>query len=532
MAAAPLRGMDVRSKGSAEDFLRPRGDITTVLDLVDRDSQDNTYFPLDAEGSWFHQEEKKIHPTSVSIQEFPVRGPAQWGGRFSFEIGSLSAAGDLLQSVMIQVTLGHWYNPRILYQLYRGELTTDVHGSPSYDEYWTFCNSLGTCLIEYADLIVNEQRIERITGEWIRVWLTLGAERGTAISIATDAVGAVPVASLGGNGGAGGAGGAGTAFDARRPYPVENGVYVCVLPFFFLRTRLAETFPLLSCHEGSVRIDVKLREFGDMVRRVVGYRRSCGDTPLGKTVSFQTTTPPSSQVISDTAMIAPEFRDFRMITTCVLVGAGLRQKFLRRPFEQLVKSVQIFSFEEPLKYLVSKGNALAGDMVEVQLPLELNHPVVELIWVLRRKGVRVNNEWTNFTPSLERESRWNRVVPAWLERGVIRVNGQEVVSAEGDWFRQHIAGVHQGGFTAYQAGIYGYSFSRAPESHQPSGSANMSRASSITLGLRVRTPLTAPLPVDAVFDPAVVEGWEVFVFAVHWQWLRFQNGLCERIFVD
>lgn len=515
-------------------YVRPRGDITTVLDLTDRDAQDNTYFPLDTDGSWFHSEEKKTYPTAVSIQEFPQRGPAQWGGRFTFEIGSLASMGDLLQSVMLQVKLGHWYNPRVLYQLYRGELTTDSDPESGYtEEYWTFCNSLGTCLIEYADFIVNEQQIERITGEWIRVWLTLNAERGTLAGVSSDAVGAVPFTALAP--GEGREGGRGTAFDARRPYPVEDGTYHCLLPFFFLRTRLAETFPLLSCHEGSVRIDIKLRPFEDMVRRVLGYRRSCGDVPLGKRVSlFTTTTSPGGAgavVTSDTASVVPEFRDFRVVTTCVLLSAGLRQKFLRQPFEQLVKNVQTFSFEEPLKYLVSKGNAMAGDVVEVQLPLELNHPVTELVWVLRRKGVRINNEWTNFTPVLEHESGWNRVYPAWLESAVIRVNGQEVATAEGDWFREHIAGVHQGGYTAYQAGVYGYSFSRDPESHQPSGSANMSRASSVTLGLRVRTPLTA-VPPGAVFDADVVGGWEVFVFAVHYQWLRFQNGLCSRLFSD
>lgn len=530
MAAAPLRGLDSRIKGNGgQDFLRPRGDITTVLDLTDRDSQDNTYFPLDAEHSWFHNETRKTHPTAVSVQEFTQRGPAQWGGRFSFEIGSLSTAGDLLQSILLQVKLGHWYNPRVLYQLYRGELTTDT--DLYSEEYWTFCNSLGTCIIEYADFIVNEQRLERITGEWIRVWLTLNAERGTLVGVSTDAVGAVPFSSLGGGGL-----GTGTGFDARRPYPVEDGTYYCLLPFFFLRTRLAETFPLLSCNEGSVRVDVKLRPFEDVVRRVLGFRRTCNDVPLGKTVSLVTTGvgggAGGAVVTSETATVVPEFRDFRIVTTCVLLSTGLRQKFLRLPFEQLVKTVQLFSFEEPLKYLVTKRNALAGDTVDIQLPLELNHPVVELIWVLRRKGVRINNEWANFTPVLEREGGGGKVYPSWLEGATLRVNGQEMVSAEGDWFREHIAGVHQGGYTAYQGGVYGYSFSREPEAHQPSGSANMSRATSVSLGLRVRTPMAMPLPAGCVFDEEVIGGWEVFVFAVHYQWLRFQNGLCERLFTD
>jgi len=38
------------------------------------------------------------------------------------------------------------------------------------------------------------------------------------------------------------------------------------------------------------------------------------------------------------------------------------------------------------------------------------------------------------------------------------------------------------------------------------------------------------LPVPCVFDPAVTGGWEVFVFAMHYNWLRFENGLCNRIF--
>jgi hypothetical protein len=509
-------------------YQRPRGDITTVLDLTDRDAQDNTYFPLDAEGSWFHEgstEAKTTHPTALSIQEFPQRGPAEWGGRFSFEIGSLATMGDLLQSVMLQIRLGHWYDAATLYALARGEITTDVGvgGVGGFSEdYWTFCNSLGTAIIEWADLVVNEQRIERITGEWCRVWQTLGLDRGSAVGVAADAVGLVApwrlrVPDV-----------LDTAFHPRRPYPVEDGLYECVLPFFFLRGGLTETFPLLSCHEGSVRIDVQLRSFEDMVRRFVGSR-GCGDVPLGQTVRFRSVGGGGGGgdvVTTQTATVRPAFRDFRIVTASVLLGAEMRRKFLRRPFEQMVRLVQTFSFDEPLKYLVSKANG-AADVVDIQLPLELNHPVVELVWVFRRRGVRENNEWVNFTPVLEREwpagATVDAVYPPWLVEGVIRVNGSEVVRANGDWFREHVAGVHSGGVRAWDACVYGYSFSRDPESHQPSGSANMSRATSVTLGLRVRTPLAAP---------AGEGGWEVFVFAVHYQWLRFQNGLCSRVFSD
>jgi len=510
---------------AGKDYFRPRGDITTVLDVTDRDAQDNTYFPLDTDGSWFHHEEHaRVYPTALSIQEFPHRGPAEWGQFFTFEVGSLHA-GDLLHSIMLQIQLGSWYNPRVLYQLYRGELTTDVVGSA--ESYWTFCNSLGTSLVEYADLVVGGQTVERLTGEWIRVALTLGADTNSLTGLSTDAIGAVPYSLLEPSEVVR------TAFHPRRPFPVEDGMYYCILPFFFLRTRLAQSFPLLSCNEGSVRVDIKLRPFEEMVRRFVGYRANAMDTPLGKSVAFLTAgVGGGATVTTDTAACAPDFRDLRVVTACSLLSGGLRQKFLRQPFEQLVKLVQPFSFEEPLKYLVSKPNPRA-DTVEIQLPLELNHPVVELVWVMRRKGVRVNNEWTNFTPVLGMEATVGRKVQPWISQATIRINGQELISAEGDWFRDHIAGVHRSGYTAYQSYVYGYSFSRAPEDHQPSGSANMSRSTSVTLRLSVRTPMERSLdtlPSPCVFDPNVVQGWEVFVFAVHYQWLRFQNGMCERLF--
>ena len=85
-----------------KDYFRPRGDITTVLDLTNRDSQDNTYFPIDSQHSWFYYKNTIVHPTSMSIQEFTQRGPAEWGQKCSFEIGSL-AAGDLFHTIHVQI---------------------------------------------------------------------------------------------------------------------------------------------------------------------------------------------------------------------------------------------------------------------------------------------------------------------------------------------------------------------------------------------------------------------------------------------
>jgi hypothetical protein len=496
---------------ASQDYFRPRGDITTVLDLANRDSQDNTYFPIDSDKSWFHYNEMLTHPTTVSIQEFTQRGPADWGQKCSFEIGALSA-GDLFHTIHVQIQLSSWYNESIVQQLQMGQITPI---DPT--TMWTYCNALGTSIIEYAEFIVNDQTLERITGEFIATYMNLYYNKNTYFGIQYDAIGAVPYPFLHTSSVSQ------TAFNPNRPFPTENGSIFCALPFFFSRCK-EEVFPLLSCNEGNVRVDIKLRPFTDVIRRYTGYRQTCDDTPLQRSVTFQQN---QTTVITQTAPQPPPFKDFRIVTGCSLITGSMRDKFLRKPFEQLVKVVQLFSFEEPLKYSINKSST---DFVEIQLPLELNHPVTELIWVLRRKAVKINNEWANFSPAISLESSPTQVYPSWINQATIRINGSEVISAPGDWFREHIARKHQGGLTAYRQYVYGYSFAEYPSDHQPSGTANMSKATSVTLNLRVNQPITQPLPADCQFDQTVVGGWEVFVYAMHYNWLRFENGICNPLF--
>ena len=103
-----------------------------------------------------------------------------------------------------------------------------------------------------------------------------------------------------------------------------------------------------------------------------------------------------------------------------------------------------------------------------------------------------------------------------------------VEQADGEWWRQSIANSHKGGWSAWAAYTYGYSFALQPDNHQPTGSVNMSRASSVRLDLRVKVPKGVAVP--AGFDADVGQGWEVFVYAIHLNWIRFENGICQKLF--
>jgi hypothetical protein len=174
--------------------------------------------------------------------------------------------------LVLQFRLGHWYPFHAIANLEKGTWTVD----PTYQS-WTYANNLGLSIIEYAEFEVGDQTVERITGEFIQTFLSTYSDVNMLYGYATDGAGRGTLADLATNS---------HGFDKNRPWPTQNGNYFTVLPFFFFRNRLKEIFPLLSCTEGTVRVNVKLRSFQEMVRSSRGFRESCDETPLNQTATF------------------------------------------------------------------------------------------------------------------------------------------------------------------------------------------------------------------------------------------------------
>ena len=491
---------------------RPRGDVTTVIDLASRNAQDDYFFPINSNNSWFHRDSGyTTYPATMAAQEFTHKGTAAWGGRLTFELGALQT-GDLLQALSVQIRLGHWYNQQILQNIAGGTYVVDPSASP-----WTYINSLGPSIIQYAEFEVGDQTLERIDGEFIKAYAALIPDVNMLFGFSNDGYGITSLANVATNRG---------SMNPNRPWPTQDGVYFCLLPFFFMRTRQKEVFPLVACAEGSVRVHIQLRSFADCVRSTNGFRQSCVETPLGTTTHFLTADSSFNYVNPDQV---PPFQDFRVLTYTGLVSEAVRKAYIHKPFEQLSKFLTRYHFDEPYKYLTSKTNS-NSDTIEVSLPLELNHPTQEIMWVFRRKATTINNEWFNYSPIVETQYNPISVPQDWLVYATLRVNGMVVQQAPGEWWRQSISKVHKGGWNSWAAHTYGYSFALNPDEHQPSGSINMSRASSVRLDLRVKVPKAVPVPSG--FDADVAQGWEVFVYAIHLNWLRFENGLCQKLFED
>jgi hypothetical protein len=470
---------------------RPLGDQTTLIDIADRDEMDDTLFPLDATKSWFTRtQSRRVLPFTPVIQEFTTKGVLDFGQKFVFEIGSVNA-GDLLFTVALQVQLGHWFPPDIVLAIQEQTLT---YTNPQ--DAWFYANSLGTSLIQKAEFIVGDHVLETIDGDLSAIYNTLFTDLNMQFGLSTDAYGSVDIPTL-------------LDRNPSQVFPTTSGFLTCILPFSFQRVRLQNGFPLISCREKTVRIEVTLRPFSECIRIAGGIRPSCNTTPLNTEFQFNTQT-------VTTGGVAPTFADARLLTYGVMTDGKLRTALLKAPFERIFREVQSFHFSEPKKYVVNSG----GGMVRLQLPLEVNGPVEEIVWVIRRKAVNLNNEWTNYSNTLE--SEYNSVYnpfQSMLDYATIQVNGTPLIEAEGDFYRRHIAMAHKGGSKAYNSFIYGYTFAQKPGEHNPSGWMNASKSTDVRMRIDVRPPNGSE---DLEF--------EVLVYCFALNWVRFENGIANKLF--
>ena len=254
--------MDINQK-DGYGTKQPRGGATTLLDLVSRDIQDNTLFPLNASVTRFTRDETlRTVPMSSIMREFTFKGPAVLGHTFIFELGH-SHCGDLISGLFIQLQLGDW-----LTKIFRQKFIQQKYVIRNPNDLWTYCNSIGTAVLEEATLEVDDQVLEKITGDSVQVSSILFPDLNTHYGLA-DTVGLKSIDYI-------------KKLNGNNPFLTEDGWVTVPLMFSMLRERVTATFPLVACRDGTMRIRVTLKKFNQVVRILSGSRESCIDSPLGK----------------------------------------------------------------------------------------------------------------------------------------------------------------------------------------------------------------------------------------------------------
>ncbi len=365
----------------------------------------------------------------------------------------------------------------------------------------SLCNYYGLRIINYVEIEIGGQRIDKQYGQWLHIWNELTQEPGKQAGYA-KMVGNVPqLTNLIVQGGETCdddcvSGEPNTSNEVQNCAP-EYTLYI-PLQFWFCRNP-GLALPLIALQYHEVRINLT---FNDI-------RNLCFDyAPQNSNVNVI-----RDRVAAANLVAASLYIDY------IYLDTDERRKFAQVSHEYLIDVLQFTGGES----ITSSSN---------KLKLNFNHPCKELVWVVQRDSFvscdpLVTLPWKGQQP-FNFSDWWDRSV---LESGysvtrvegmagrnpvitaLIQLNGHDRFSVrEGRYFNEVQPYQHHTNIPA--VGINVYSFALQPEQHQPSGTCNLSRIDNTTLLLTVSNNAVGTTTTSTVY-----------VYATNYNVLRVMSGM-------
>jgi Major capsid protein N-terminus/Large eukaryotic DNA virus major capsid protein len=415
--------------------------------------------------------------------ENPFNGAPNFGKQVTCTI---QRNGDLIYRMYLQATL-----PSV------SLLSSDGSGAQ-----FRWLNWVGHNLIDYVELQIGGQRIDKHYGQWLHIWNELTQEPGKQAGYAKMVGNTPQLTNLLVQGGeacdnycAGGE--PNTANEVLNCSP-EYTLYI-PLQFWFCRNP-GLALPLIALQYHEVRINL---QFNDLQNLMWSYAPQGGSS----TSVIQTR-------VGNAGLVAAS-----LYVDYIYLDTDERRKFAQVSHEYLIEVLQFTGGES----ITSSSN---------KLKLNFNHPCKELVWVVQRDSysscdANVINPWKGQQP-FNFSDWWDRSA---LESGysitrvegmagnnpcitaLIQLNGHDRFQVrEGRYFNE--VQPYQHHTNVPSVGINVYSFALQPEQHQPSGTCNLSRIDNTTLLLTVSN--------NAV---GVATSSTVYVYATNYNVLRVMSGM-------
>jgi len=402
-----------------------------LLQLVAQGKQD-VFLTGNPQVTWFKMVYRRYTNFSIESQIIPFDSQPDFGRRITV---LLPRKGDLLGKLMLEVQLPALYD--------------SVTGDPV-----SYSNSVGHVLIQEVSIEIGEQEIDKQTGEWMEMWsnftITEDKRQGWNNMIAKTTGGGqgnAPSSSVG----------------------LYGPLYLYIPLRFWFCKNPGLALPLLALQYHPIRINLTIRPLQQMfVVNNPNYVNPASGCPC-------VTIPTSQTVIAGT----PKNPINATITSMVLYGDYVhldideRRRFVAHSHEYLIEQVQY-----------TPSISIDANAATIQVPLEFNHPLRELFWVIQRDIAVNTNQWFNYTNLSISETSPNGYKNLILT-ALLRIEGYDRFDIRNaDYFRL-VQPYQNHTVIPVDDFVYSYSFAIEPEEMQPSGSMNASRIDNITLQLQM-----------------------------------------------
>ena len=455
--------------------------------------------------------------TNFSIEsiEQTFNGTADFGKKVSCTI---SRNGDLVHRIYLQTTLPDQII-NVATTASGGDLTVQnqVGVSDLRDGIVRWCNWVGEKMINFAEIEIGGQRIDKHYGEWLHLWNQLTNQSGHDESY-QRMVGNTPhltknrstVAST----------------TATQNISVSGKRLYVPLQFWFCRNP-GLALPLIALQYHEVKINIEFEELKNLF-----IARTSSTTDGGTSVAVQ-------GALQNTSL----WVDY------IFLDTDERRRFAQLSHEYLIEQLQ-YPGEETITTTSNK------------IRLNFNHPVKELVWVAQKEVSVENMQHFNYTdsldssPTLTHNSQGSRMLQGIVENisdnvggslklissdegnntcsgAKIQLNGQDRFSErDGDYFNYVQPYNHH--TRAPHIGVNVYSFALKPEEHQPSGTCNFSRIDNANLFLTVtsNTLKTGKVSVSGgilsekeITTAGSTKNARVRVYATNYNVLRIMSGM-------
>jgi hypothetical protein len=353
------------------------------------------------------------------------------------------------------------------------------------EQHWAhYTNSIGQWLIRRAALVIGGQVIDTLYSDYLYMWEELSGKPGKRLR---EMVGKEFSLS-----------------ELIEDSKIDRRLYV-PLPFWFTATS-GNALPVVSLQFHGIQLIVSFAELQTCVQT------SCSSTLVesgSSASSVSSASPVPVAVLKTRNQQALVDQDLRAVveTTYVYLDIDERDRFATGSFEQLITQVQAYS--------------LTTRNVQVRMALNFNHPIIELIWAVRRNcHGNVNNWFCYAGRNLEDPIRLVQLKLNNLPR---------FAPKEGRYFRlvqpyQHHTNIPQSHVYCWSAALY-------PEESQPSGSVNFSRIDNVELTFDMQENIDMAPTRPNAFNKAcannrpITGDFTVLVFARSWNILRYREGL-------
>jgi hypothetical protein len=342
-----------------------------------------------------------------------------------------------------------------------GDLVTNMWLEVLVSDTGNCCNSFGHSLIDYVELEIGGQRIDKHYGEWMEIWseLTLPEEKRQGFK---EMIGRRD------------------AYSSEIPCPViDNNTLYIPLQFFFCRNP-GLALPLIALQYHEVKINVQFR---------------------GKD---------AMQSLTSAAGLPPSF-SCSLYVDYVYLDTEERRRFAQMTHEYLIEQLQFtgvetgesknvrLNFNHPVKELVWVYRSQYNEPMNFRNNSTATLSNKEGGNYIGYGNISENNAWID--PSFDADD--------WFEKCKLQLNGHDRFSERGSsYFR--LVQPYQHHTRVPSKNVYVYSFGLNPEAHQPSGTCNFSRLDNVTLQFTGTKGLAADT---------------LLVYAVNYNVLRIMSGM-------